>query len=101
MFAVIKKNEGLAKVIDAPSLKAAYDKLMYSEEDTLSAEDVAVLQEKRQENVSVPLASGKWHCFDIPFMFMAATRDDALMFADIFGKYTGQMRGKFSIGFER
>ena len=33
MFAVIKKNEGLAKVIDAPSLKAAYDKLMYSEED--------------------------------------------------------------------
>ena len=65
---------------------------------TLSAEDVAVLQEKRQENVSVPLASGKWHCFDIPFMFMAATRDDALMFADIFEKYTGQMRGKFSIG---
>ena len=35
MFAVIKKNEGLAKVIDAPSLKAAYDKLMYSEEDML------------------------------------------------------------------
>ena len=63
---------------------------------TLSAEDVAVLQEKRQENVSVPLASGKWHCFDIPFMFMAA-----LMFADIFGKYTGQMHSKFSIGFER
>ena len=39
---------------------------------TLSAEDVAVLQEKRQENVSVPLASGKWHCFDIPFMFLDA-----------------------------
>ena len=35
MFAVIKKNEGLAKVIDAPSLKAAYDKIMYSEEDML------------------------------------------------------------------
>lgn len=35
MFAIIKKNEGLAKVIDAPSLKAAYDKIMYSEKDVL------------------------------------------------------------------
>lgn len=64
---------------------------------TLSAEDVAVLQEKRQENVSVPLASGKWHCFDIPFMFMAATRDDALMFADILGNIPGRCTASFRL----
>lgn len=35
MFAVIKKNEGLAKVIDAPTLKEAYDKIMYTDGDMI------------------------------------------------------------------
>lgn len=35
MFAIIKKDEGLVKVIDAPTLKAAYDKLMYSDGDMI------------------------------------------------------------------
>lgn len=64
---------------------------------TLSAEDVAVLQEKRQENVSVPLASGKWHCFDIPFMFMAATRDDALMLPTSSGNIPGRCAASFRL----
>lgn len=66
---------------------------------TFSPEDVAALQEARQENVSIPLESGKWHCYDIPFMFMTATQEDALKFVGIFEKYTAKMKGKFQIGF--
>ena len=49
MFAVIKKNEGLAKVIDAPSLKAAYDKLMYSEEDMLEPGKYQLINDQNPE----------------------------------------------------
>ena len=66
---------------------------------TFSSEDVAALQETRQENVSIPLESGKWHCYDIPLMFMTATKEDAVKFVGIFEKYTAPMRGSFQIGF--
>lgn len=49
MFAVIKKNEGLAKVIDAPSLKAAYDKLMYSEKDVLEPGNYQLINDQNPE----------------------------------------------------
>lgn len=49
MFAVIKKNEGLDKVIDAPSLKAAYDKLMYSEEDMLEPGKYQLINDQNPE----------------------------------------------------
>lgn len=65
---------------------------------TFSPEDAATLQETRQENISIPLASGKWHCFDIPFRFMTANERDAQMFHEIFRKYSSQMRGRFEIG---
>lgn len=68
---------------------------------TFSPEDASTLQKTRQENVSIPLESGKWHCYDIPFMFMTDTREDALVFVNIFEKYVAQMRGQFQIGFLR
>lgn len=40
-------------------------------EITLSDEDRKWLKEHRQENVSVPLAKDRWHCFDIPRLILA------------------------------
>ena len=34
---------------------------------TFPKEFVAAMESKRQENVSVPIAKDKWHCFHLPF----------------------------------
>lgn len=53
MFAVIKKNEGLAKVIDAPSLKAAHDKIMYSKEDMIEPGSYQLINDQNPDEVLV------------------------------------------------
>ena len=54
----------------------------------LTAEDKELLKKTHQPEVNnVPIASGKWHCFDIPFMLMTHDIKTASMFADIFRKY--------------
>lgn len=53
----------------------------------LTAEDKELLKKTHQPEVNVPLESGKWHCFDIPFMLMTHDIKTASMFADIFRKY--------------
>ena len=54
----------------------------------LTAEDKELLKTTHQPEVNnVPIAPGKWHCFDIPFMLMTHDIKTASMFADIFRKY--------------
>ena len=54
----------------------------------LTAEDKELLKKTHQPEVNnVPIASGKWHCFDIPFMLMTHDKKTASMLADIFRKY--------------
>lgn len=54
----------------------------------LTAEDKELLKKTHQPEVNnVPIAPGKWHCFDIPFMLMTHDIKTASMFADIFRKY--------------
>lgn len=54
----------------------------------LTTEDKELLKKTHQPEVNnVPIAPGKWHCFDIPFMLMTHDMKTASMFADIFRKY--------------
>ena len=54
----------------------------------ITAEDKELLKKTHQPEVNnVPIAPGKWHCFDIPFMLMTHDMKTASMFADIFRKY--------------
>ena len=54
----------------------------------LTAEDKDLLKKTHQPEVNnVPIASGKWHCFDIPFMLMTHDMKTANVFVDIFIKY--------------
>ena len=54
----------------------------------LTAEDKELLKKTHQPEVNnVPIASGKWHCFDLPFMIMTSDVKTARMFVDIFRKY--------------
>ena len=64
---------------------------------TFSAEDSAFLQETRQKNARISIETGKWHCFDIPFIFMTANEQDARMFREIFNKYSSQIHRRFEI----
>ena len=54
----------------------------------ITAEDKELLKKTHQPEVNnVPIAPGKWHCFDIPFMLMTHDMKTANMFVDIFRKY--------------
>ena len=65
----------------------------------LTAEDKELLKKTHQPEVNVPLESGKWHCFDLPFMIMTSDVKTARMFVDIFSKYEpSTFRECFQIG---
>ena len=69
---------------------------------TLSDEHRQIFTESRQEKVNdTPLASGCWHCFDIPFMMVCDVRETALRFRDIIQQYTITKSVTFQIGWER
>lgn len=54
----------------------------------ITAEDKELLKKTHQPEVNnVPIAPGKWHCFDLPFMIMTSDVKTARMFVDIFSKY--------------
>lgn len=68
----------------------------------LAAEDKDLLKKTHQPEVNVPLESGKWHCFDLPFMIMTSDVKTARMFVDIFSKYEpSTFRECLRIGWER
>lgn len=67
----------------------------------LTAEDKDLLKKTHQPEVNVPLESGKWHCFDLPFMIMTSDVKTARMFVDIFSKYEpSTFRECLQIGWE-
>lgn len=67
-----------------------------------SEEDKETLRGTRQEKVNkTPIEHGKWHCFDIPFMFMTHDVDTAIRFRDLFQNYdTAKFKEMFQIGWE-
>lgn len=65
---------------------------------TLTDDERKTLEESRQENVSIPIATDKWHCFDIPFMIVAGSMDMAIKIRDILAKYQKEMKGQVQIG---
>ena len=69
----------------------------------LTAEDKELLKKTHQPEVNnVPIAPGKWHCFDLPFMIMTSDVKTARMFVDIFSKYEpSTFRECLQIGWER
>lgn len=69
----------------------------------ITAEDKELLKKTHQPEVNnVPIALGKWHCFDLPFMIMTSDVKTARMFVDIFSKYEpSTFRECLQIGWER
>ena len=49
--------------------------------------DESLIESWRQENVSIPLAPGKWHCFDLPFVLLCADMQTAQNLYDILSRY--------------
>lgn len=64
----------------------------------MSDEDKQFLDESRQENVSIPVAVDKWHCFDIPSKIVAGSMDMAIKIRDVLAKYEKDMKGQIQIG---
>lgn len=52
----------------------------------VSSEDMEILGEMRQEKAD-NIASGKWHCFDLPFMIVCGDRQTAEKVRDILLRY--------------
>ena len=42
------------------------------------------------------IAMGKWHCFDIPFMFVTRDKNTLINFARMFKTYEKDMKGTIS-----
>lgn len=69
---------------------------------TLTEEQREMLNNSRQEKVNdTPLAEGKWHCYDIPFMMVCDTVDTATKMRDMFMAYDMSEGETFQIGWER
>jgi hypothetical protein len=70
---------------------------------TFSQEDKDFLTPLRQETINdTPLEKGKWHCYDIPFMFMCDTAQTAETMKALFMRYYPfPNKITFQIGWER
>ena len=69
----------------------------------LSEKDKALLIETHQAKINdTPLEHGKWHCYDLPFMFMTHDMETAIKFRDLFLQYDqSTFKESFQIGWER
>lgn len=67
-----------------------------------SAEDKEILHYNYQAKINkVPLKHGKWHCYDLPFMFMTHDKETALSYAHMFEKYNPKtFKQCLQIGYE-
>lgn len=69
---------------------------------TLSDEHLEMLKNSHQAKVNdTELAYGKWHCFDIPFMFMCSDKKTAEKWRDIFMSYDLSNAEQFQIAWEK
>ena len=68
----------------------------------ITGQDKKHLESTRQEKVNgTPIETGKWHCYDLPFMFMTHDRKTAESFRDLFMNYDmSGCRETFQIGWE-
>ena len=68
----------------------------------LNDSDKMQLEGTRQERVNnMPIEAGKWHCYDLPFMFMTHDIETAKTFRDIFTRYDmTACKETFQIGWE-
>lgn len=67
----------------------------------LSDEHIEMLRDSWQQNVSKDLEDGKWHCFDLPFLFMCSDRETAEKWVGIFQTYDLSKAERFQISWER
>ena len=66
---------------------------------TFSDDHRQALMESHQDKVNdTPLADGKWHCFDIPFMMLCDSAGTAVKFRDIIQQYKITKNVTFQIG---
>ena len=68
---------------------------------TFPAELVELMNNSRQENVSIPLAEGKWHCFDIPFTLLCYDRKLAQDIYDYLKPLSSDMKGQLEIAIQQ
>ena len=68
----------------------------------LNDQDKKRLEDTRQQRVNdTPIETGKWHCYDLPFMFMTHDKKTAETFRDMFMNYDiSSCRETFQIGWE-
>lgn len=62
----------------------------------MADEDIEKMEEFRCHKADVE--SGKWHCFDIPFICVCSDMDTAIKVRDIMQNYSSDMKGVFRIG---
>ena len=60
-------------------------------------EELKSTRQRQAENIAV----GKWHCFDIPFMFVCGDIETAKKWRDIFMSYDLSKAELFQISWER
>ena len=55
---------------------------------TLSEADREFMKSNRQEKINnTPLETGKWHCYDLPFMLMTHDEQTATIYRDMLMRY--------------
>jgi len=67
---------------------------------TLSEEHKRQLMETWQQKAE-DIASGMWHCFDIPFMMVCGDSETAAKWRDVFLSYDLSKAERFQISWER
>jgi hypothetical protein len=61
---------------------------------------VEFMNKNRQENISIPLAEGEWHCFDIPFTLFCYDRKMAQFIYDFLEPLSSEMKGRLEIAIQ-
>ena len=67
----------------------------------LTEEQKELLNSTRQENVSVPLGEGKWHCYDIPFTMVCDSKKTADAMVKLFTSHDLSKAERFGITWEK
>lgn len=68
---------------------------------TLSYEHMKELHDTWQQNVSIDLKPGNWHCYDLPFMMVCSDKPTAEKWVGIFKSYDLSNAERFQISWKR
>ena len=64
-------------------------------------DEIAKMEDKRQNDAKVKAGTDMWHCFDIPLHIQCGTYELALQWRDLLAPLQSQMKGQINIGFEQ